>query len=441
MPWQRLVADVGGELLDNGAPAFREVWFTVPRQSGKTTLVLSWEADRCLSWPKPQRVIYSAQNGNEAAKKLTTEQGPLLRNSKLAPALEQLYKGAGNEAVVWHNGSRIDILRDSESAGHGKTLDLAVIDEAFADIDDRREQALIPAMATRWDAQILGCSTAGTDASVYLRRKFAAGRAAAERGDTTGIAFFEWSADDGADADDPATWWSCMPALGHTITEAVVRHARQTMTDGEFRRAFLNQWTSTEDRVIPLDAWESACAGDHAVAEQRMVYAVEATPERSHAAVGVSDGVTVELVEHRAGVGWAADRIAEMVARRRAPVAIDPAGPAGYLVGELVRRGVNVVEVGGREVAQACASFFDAVNDGALHVRRHPSLDSAAASASKRSAGDAWVWARRNSSGDVSPLFAVTLARHAATSHVAPAPGLLSLADFLTDDDDDDEDW
>lgn len=416
MPYQRMIADVGGELLDDGTFAYREVWVTVPRQSGKTTLVLAWESDRCLSWPTPQRVLYSAQNGNEAAKKLTTEQGPLLRQSQLAPAIEQLYKGAGNEAVVWRNGSRIDILRDSESAGHGKTLDLAVIDEAFADVDDRREQALIPAMATRHDAQILGCSTAGTDASVFLRRKFAAGRAAVERGDTTGIAFFEWSAAEGADADDPATWWSCMPALGHTITEAVVRHARQTMGDGEFRRAFLNQWTSTEDRVIPLDTWESACAGDWSPADGSLVYAVEATPDRSHAAVGVSDGTTVELIEHRSGVGWAADRLAELVAKRRGRVAVDPAGPAGYLVGELERRGVEVVEVAGRSVAQACSAFFDAVSDGTVHVRRHPSLDLAAASASKRSAGDSWVWARRNDSGDVSPLFAVTLARHVALS-------------------------
>jgi phage terminase large subunit-like protein len=69
MPWQQLVADVGGELLDDGRPAFREVWVTVPRQNGKTTLILAWEVDRCLNWSgvEPQRVLYSAQNGNEAA--------------------------------------------------------------------------------------------------------------------------------------------------------------------------------------------------------------------------------------------------------------------------------------------------------------------------------------------------------------------------------------
>src|SRR5690348_15325275 len=46
MPWQRLVADVGLELTDDGRPAYREVVFTVPRQSGKTTVILGWAVQR-----------------------------------------------------------------------------------------------------------------------------------------------------------------------------------------------------------------------------------------------------------------------------------------------------------------------------------------------------------------------------------------------------------
>ena len=43
MPWQQLVADVGLELdPESGLPAYREIVVTVPRQSGKTTLVLGW---------------------------------------------------------------------------------------------------------------------------------------------------------------------------------------------------------------------------------------------------------------------------------------------------------------------------------------------------------------------------------------------------------------
>ena len=40
MPWQRQVADVALELLPDGSFAYREVIVTVPRQQGKTTMVL-----------------------------------------------------------------------------------------------------------------------------------------------------------------------------------------------------------------------------------------------------------------------------------------------------------------------------------------------------------------------------------------------------------------
>src|ERR1035437_1162136 len=54
MPWQRLVADVGLELLPNGLPAYRTAIFTVPRQSGKTTLLLALVIHRAIFWPRSE---------------------------------------------------------------------------------------------------------------------------------------------------------------------------------------------------------------------------------------------------------------------------------------------------------------------------------------------------------------------------------------------------
>jgi hypothetical protein len=50
------------------------------------------------------------------------------------------------------------------------------------------------------------------------------------------------------------------------------------------------------------------------------------------------------------------------------------------------------------------------VKDQKIRIRRHSDLDDAVAGARKRSSGDAWAWARRDQSVDVSPLVAVTLA-------------------------------
>ena len=411
MPWQQLVADVASELdPESGLPAFREVVVTVPRQSGKTTLVLAYELHRALMWGRPQRIAYTAQTGFDARRKLIDDQAPILLGSPLSAAVEKVQKAQGNEAIVFRNGSRIDVLASSESAGHGRTLDLPILDEVFADADDRREQALLPAMSTRPDAQLFVVSTMGTEASTYLNRKVETGRSAVVEGLASGIAYFEWSAETDADIDDPDTWRSCMPALSHTITLATVEHARRTMSEGDFRRSMLNQKTISDERVIPVGVWGEVCSEDVAPSG-RLVFALDVNPERSAAAVAVADSEgRGELVEFRSGVGWVVDRVVELCKKWEASVRLDAYSPAGSLADELVSRGVRVDRYATREVSYACGSFFDRLMDRKVQVRRHAALDEAAAGARRRSTGDSWVWARRDAECDVSPLIALTLA-------------------------------
>lgn len=436
MPWQRLVADVGGEIdPDTGLPAFREVRVTVPRQNGKTLLVLSWECHRCLAWGRPQRVAYSAQTGKDARQKLVEDQFPILRQRRSKLAIDRLLSGKGDEAVLFRNGSRIGLLASMEESGHGKTVHLGVKDEYFADFDYRRDQALIPAMATIPDAQILMASTMGTDESVPLNEAVDQGRAAVEAGRRSGIAYFEWSADPEADLDDPAVWRSYMPALGITITEAVVRHARETLPESEFRRAFGNIKTSADERVIPRPAWSAACNED-VRPEGALVFAFDVNPERSAGAIvaaSLAERPVAELVEHRAGTGWMADRASELNARHGpGSWLVDASGPAGSLIPEFERRGLRVVPIAGRELVDACGAFFDGVtnrdNDGNASpnfvIRSHPRLDDAAACAAKRQVGDAWAWTRKSAIGDVSPLMATTLALWGANNGEVGVPNL-----------------
>lgn len=261
IPWQQMVADVAGEYDPiTGLPAYREIIVSVPRQSGKSTKQLVIAVDRCTLWGRPQRGAYTAQTGLDARQKVVNDFWPQLRRSPLRVAISRVLRGAAETAIDFRSGSRIEVLASAEEAGHGRTLDFAFIDEAFADDDDRREQGLLPAMATRADAQLFIDSTMGTERSAYFNRKVATGRIAAETGATSGIAYFEWSAHEDADPDDPMTWYACMPALGRTIPFEAVAHARQTMPDGEFRRAYLNLRAEHDERWISPEAW-AACKG------------------------------------------------------------------------------------------------------------------------------------------------------------------------------------
>lgn len=429
MPWQQFVADVCTELLPDGRPAYREVVVGVPRQSGKTSLTLALEIQRALAWSSPQRIAYTAQTGSDARKKMLDDQVPLLMNSPFRKTVERVHRAQGNESLLFVSGSRIDVLASSESAGHGKTLDFCVIDEAFSDVDDRREQAMLPAMATRPSAQLFIVSTAGTDASAYLRRKIEAGRSAVEMGLDTGIAYFEWSADEDADPDDPETWASCMPALGHTISLDVVNHARQSMSDGDFRRSYLNQWTVNTERLIPATVWDAVCSPTASPAG-RLFFGLDVNPERSAASIAVAgsdDPHAVEIVEHRAGVGWVVERVASLASAHGATVTVDARGPASPLIPDLERAGVRVVTIQPGEVATACMSLFDDVADQKLKVRRHLGLDEAAGLVVRQVSGDSWRWARRNG-GDITPLMAVTLAYWSAVKR-QPTVGTPAVVD------------
>jgi phage terminase large subunit-like protein len=209
MEWQKMVADVGSEMLPGTrTPAYRELIVTVPRQCGKTTLTLAFEIHRALMWGERQSIAYTAQTGHDAREKLLNDQVPLLDapGTPVREAVRRIHRASGSEGVSFENGSRLFILNSGNDAGHGKVVDLAVIDEAFADVDDRREQSLLPAMITRSSGQILVISTAGTERSPFLRRKVDTGRAAVANGENEGIAYFEWSADEDADPGDIETW-------------------------------------------------------------------------------------------------------------------------------------------------------------------------------------------------------------------------------------------
>lgn len=417
MPWQQEVADVAGELLPDGTPAYREVTATVPRQSGKTTWILAEEIQRAIGWAKilgvPQRIAYSAQTGKDAREKLLEDQIPMLEGKRHLLGIAKVTRTNGSESVLWKNGSRLILLASGEDSGHGKTIDLAVKDELFADADMRRDQALIPAMSTKPYAQALTASTMGTAESIALNAAVASGRSAVEADSGKGVAYFEWSAGPEDDPADQDVWWRCMPALGRTISLEVVEHAYQTLKIEEFKRAYLNIPTASEDRVISATAWAAVC--DPGVEAVAGVFAFDVNPERSSAGIiAVGDGPILEVVDYRPGVGWLIDRIVELHSTYKMPFALDKTGPAGSFVDELVRLGVQLMEMDAQDVSRSAVSFYDQVMGGAVTVRQNLDLDAAVAAAAKRSVGESWAWGRKSSRFDISLLVAASIGLRAA---------------------------
>ena len=427
MPWQRQVADVAMELdPQTGLLAYSEVDLTTPRQSGKTTLELAVLVHRCRTWAR-SRALYAAQSRIHAHKKWEYEHVATLQASEYAGEFD-LRRQRGDEAIRWHNGSLHGITAPGEKSGHSEVLDLAVVDEAWAHEDARLEQGLSPTMITRPQPQLWVVSTAGTHRSAYLRGKVELGRARVRASRRSAAAYFEWSAVPGSDPADPQTWWSCMPALGHTVTEARIAAEFERLELADFCRAYLNWFPGDipADWLVIGEADWTALADAYSEAVDPVAFAADVSPERSHAAIATAglrpDGLGhVEVVDHRPSTGWVVGRLVEL-AERWAPcaVVIDDTGPAGALIAPLEAAEIEVIRPTAKQRAAADGGFYDAVAEQALRYVPRPALDAAVAGAATRPLGDAWAWVRKGLSTDITPLVAVSLARwgHATRAHL-----------------------
>lgn len=413
MPWQQLVHDVSQEIdPETGVFAYREVIVTVMRQMGKTAgVILPAKMDRCFMWGGRQRVMYTAQTGGDARKKLLEDEVPVIESSPFKAGVRQVYRARGEEAIHFRNGSVIEVAASAKDSGHGFTVDCGVIDECWADTDNRREQAILPAMRTRPWAQLWVVSTQGTEDSSYLNRKTELGRAAVAEDKGSGIAYFEWSIPEDADIENPEVWWQYMPALGWTVSPAVIAHDLQTMPESEFRRADGNQCVKgSGDKVIPDVLWASVQDPDAVVPQAgRVAFGIDVHPDRTSAAIVASDGKVCELIDHRSGTGWVVERARGLADKYNAVFVVDAGGPAVSLVAELETE-VLVEKLAFPEVAAACGQMHDAVADTQVTFRSHELFDIAVAGLAKKPVGDRFVWSRQASTADITPFFAATLA-------------------------------
>ena len=235
----------------------REITLIGPRQGwGKTKLALALMCWRGLATLPggPQRIVYTAQTRAKARARWEDDHVASIEASPLAK-LARVRRRTGNESIVWRPTRSIQgIDAPTDDAGHGDTVDLWVGDEAWAYEDATVEQGLSPTMLTRPCPQVWLPSAAGTVRSAYLLGKRDAGRArlaGRTRALAGSTAFFEWSAAEDADPGDPETWWSCMPALGRTVTESAVRGEFERLDLDDFRRAYLAQFPDER----PADEW------------------------------------------------------------------------------------------------------------------------------------------------------------------------------------------
>lgn len=469
LPWQQHVFDVALEIdTSTGFLAYSEIDLIAMRQQGKTEIMLPAMTHRCTgftadlaAWvrtelgidvpdPGPQQVLYTAQTQDKAREKWRDIHLERLKASAYyRPRRQFSYRLQRNtEAITWSATGSMwrPGATTGKTGGTGDTLDLGVIDEAWSRPDKRTELGMRPAMLTRpwkqlWIASMVpGLSRALPADWPYLSEKIRIGRARVEAGIRHTVCYMEFSAAEGLDPADPDTWYSCMPALGYTISERAVRADYDSMIESgavgvaDFNAEYLG-WApkgSTPTWVLlPADLWRVDRLDQASAIDGQPALAVEMSEHRDRAWIGAAgwrpDGdYHVEIVEPGykvpadvRGVDWVERRLVDIAERQEALcVVIDPRRPAGSLIVPLENRGIKVITPSQPVVAGACGRFYDATGANAeaedptllWHLGQRE-LDRALSQARPLATpGGGFVFVRRGESAELGPLYAVTLA-------------------------------
>lgn len=242
-----------------------------------------------------------------------------------------------------------------------------------------------------------------------------------------GVTYLEWSVDARDPTEvpesvqaDPEAWAQANPGLGIRISEEYVARERGALAARTFcvERLSVGDWIDVDAPQkdgLTVGQWME-CADAGSVVQDPVVLVFDVNPNRSAAAIcagGLNQaGVPhVEVVDHRPGTGWLVDRLAELERRHDVQrIAFHKRSPAAALVKECEEKGVDVVPITDEEYVQACGGLVDAVMNRTFRHRGDDDLQSAVRGAERRPLVDSWAWSRKNSSVDITPLVACTLA-------------------------------
>lgn len=426
MPWQREAAGLIGECDASGRLLNPLVIVSVPRQAGKTTLMLAAMIQR-LTTRQQARVWYTAQTGIKAREQLW-EMMDAVDLSPLGKATRSK-RGAGDTSIEMMGlSSRIRAHPPTPDSLHGNQSDLNVIDEGWF-FDEALAAGLMgaitPTQATRPNAQTIIVSTRGTAASTWFHGLIDQGRAGE-------ACLIDYGVAEGTEPDDFAAIAAAHPAIGHTQDVEILTSARKQLSEGEFLRAYGNLPTKAVDRLIPADVVELAMTTADLPAGEP-VFGAAVSFERDDvvivAAVADVDGVpVVEVVDWRDSTEGVAERLAALTDRHGGHVAIAPAGPAGSLADDADRLDARLTRVNDGELSAATVDFLDRVRrplvDPAarpgVRLRAHPAFAAAFDAAALRTSGDRVFLSRRTSAGSIAAIEAATLAVRALATRPAP---------------------
>jgi len=239
------------------------------------------------------------------------------------------------------------------------------------------------------------------------------------------------SAPPGCDPDDRAAWRQANASYPKRTPAKSIQRMRKLLSTDDFMREALGVWDTASGRKFSPGQWED-CRDPGSQIATRVALAIAVEPGGAMSSIaaagGRPDGLGHgELAERRPGTAWLVAQAVEIAERQDACVLVMKGGTeAPAFEKELISLGFATKPqpgkrllqiVGPGEYAQACVALAEDVKNGRWrHLGQGP-MTEAADAAGTRSVAESWMWAQKNPAAGISPLEAVTLARHGFMTH------------------------
>ena len=448
-PWQEQACQVvlGKRRDGKYASTVGGVVWSIPRQVGKTFTVGMLLVAMCIEFPG-LKVVWTSHHNRTTTNSFRAMQG-YVRRKEVVPHMPPgggVRTANGEQEISFRNGSIIMFGAREFGFGRGMdAIDVIVFDEAqilgvkaLEDMVPATNQARHDHGALLW---FIGTPPKPGDDS----EAFTAKRDRALAGKSSDQMYLEFAADPDADPDDGQQWRRANPSYpSRTPRESMMRMRENLGSDEAWMREALGVWGAKSSRgVIPFDAW-TACRDDASMAADRLALGVEVGPDLAYASVSIAgrraDGDWhVELVESRKGAAWMPAYVHDLLELNPdiGAVVADVGGPVQSMVEHVGSRwflrgpDVRLHALRVKELGVACSRVVDGVVTGWLRNLGQHQLDAAVQAAGKRALSDTgmWVYSRKSTTSDITPIQSATYALwgaqniEAATKSVRRARG------------------
>lgn len=447
--WQTDASMLAGEYHPaTGRPRFRTVGASVGRQNGKTSWILTRVARQLL--PNGQHVAYTAQDRSLARLKWE-EHVELLMETPFASRVREVSTQRNQEKLLMKNGSwYMPVTPTAKKAARSLSLDLAIADEAYSHASMGLAGAIRNTLLTRPNAQFYLVSNAGDETSVLWRHYTDLGRASVDDPNAT-ICWIEFASPDDASRFDPVAIRAANPSAGEpggVDWPSLMIEVRES-DEATVRRENMNLWTLSSG--AGLGSWWNG--SPRATVESvlrdggRVVFGLDFEPERNGGALMVcavhDDGrvrpiEVVAVADDPVSMAGLVQRAAANAIARQAWIVVGASSPAASAIPDLEKlttRKVKGKKPGKAEVAslvfpvtaqgtsRAVGAFHDAVVSAKIAHADDPVLSTAVVAVVRREVGDAFVWERRDPTGESRPsmVTAATMAHWGALT-AGPVP-------------------